>query len=152
MKTVIYNSKLANLLLADGYAAIMLFGLIFVKGTNLSQSQLEHEKVHQGQFMDCFSVGLIFAIITMFVLLTFDIVSWWMLLLSLIPIGLFYVLYGIEWLTRFIQLQDSSQAYLQVSFEREAYDLQDEYKKPCAERRSRHSFSWFKYYRRVKNV
>lgn len=44
MKTVIYNSNLANLILADNYAAIMLLGIVFVKGENLSQKQLKHEK------------------------------------------------------------------------------------------------------------
>lgn len=148
MKTVIYNSKLANLLLAGGYAAIMLFGLVFVKSESLTKRQMEHEKVHQGQFTDCVGAGLIIAIIAMFTLFACDIRSWWMLLLLLIPISLFYLLYGIEWLIRLIQYRNFHDAYRRISFEKEAYDLQDEYRKPCAERLSRHSFSWFKYYRK----
>lgn len=144
MKTVIYNSKLAKMLLSDGYAAIMLFGFVFIKGESLTKRQIEHEKVHQGQFSDCVGVGLIAAIVTMFTLFACDIRSWWMFLLLLIPISLFYFLYGMEWLIRLIRSPHG--AYRQISFEREAYDLQEEYRKPCAERRSRHSFSWFKYY------
>lgn len=148
MKTVIFNSKLAQRLLSSGYAAIMLFGLVFVKGESLTKRQMEHEKVHQGQFSDCVCTGLILAIIAMFTLFACDIRSWWMLLLLLIPFSLFYLLYGFEWLMRLIQLRNPHDAYRQISFEREAYDLQEEYRKPCAERRSRHSFSWFKYYRK----
>lgn len=148
MKTIIYNSKLAKMLLSDGYAAIMLFGLVFVKGTSLTTRQIEHEKVHQGQFADCVGAGLIIAIIAMFTLFACDIRSWWMFLLLLIPISLFYLLYGIEWLIRLIQYRNPHDAYHQISFEKEAYDLQEEYRKPCTERRSRYSFSWFKYYRK----
>lgn len=146
MKTVIYNSKLAKVLLSDGYAAIMLFGFVFVKGENLTKRQIEHEKVHQGQFSDCIGIGLIAAIATMFTLFACDIRSWWMFLLLLIPISLFYLLYGMEWLIRLIRYRNPHDAYRQISFEREAYDLQEEYRKPCAERRLRHSFSWIKYY------
>lgn len=146
MKTMIYNSKLAKMLLANSYAAIMLFGFILVKGQTLSQKQIEHEKVHQGQFTDCVGTGLIIAIIAMLTLFACDIRSYWMFLLALIPAGLFYVLYIIEWLIRLIQYRKD--AYYQISFEREAYDLQEEYRKPCTERRSRHSFNWFKYYKK----
>ena len=36
----------------------------------------------------------------------------------------FYLWYGIEWLVRLIQYRDSKEAYLNISFEREAYKNQ----------------------------
>lgn len=33
----------------------------------------------------------------------------------------FYILYGIEWLVRLVQYRDSHKAYMNISFEREAY-------------------------------
>lgn len=34
----------------------------------------------------------------------------------------FYIIYGIEWLVRFIIYRSASKAYMSMSFEREAYD------------------------------
>ncbi|MFT4168201.1 MAG: hypothetical protein QM653_03670 [Dysgonomonas sp.] len=36
----------------------------------------------------------------------------------------FYLWYGIEWIVRLIQYRDSKEAYLNISFEREAYKNQ----------------------------
>lgn len=33
----------------------------------------------------------------------------------------FYILYGIEWMVRLVEYRDSHQAYMNISFEREAY-------------------------------
>lgn len=53
----------------------------------------------------------------------------------------FYLWYGIEWLVRYIQYRNSKTAYYNISFEREAYDNNNntkyaKYLKP---------YSWFKY-------
>lgn len=37
----------------------------------------------------------------------------------------FYLWYGIEWIVRLIQYRDSKEAYLNISFEREAYKNQN---------------------------
>ena len=37
----------------------------------------------------------------------------------------FYLWYGIEWIVRLIQCRDSKEAYLNISFEREAYSNQN---------------------------
>lgn len=51
----------------------------------------------------------------------------------------FYLLYGIEWLIRFAMYRNTKKAYRNISFEREAYDNQDnfryiidKYRKPYA--------------------
>ena len=36
----------------------------------------------------------------------------------------FYLLYGLEWLIRFVMYRNAKEAYRNVSFEREAYDKQ----------------------------
>ena len=38
---------------------------------------------------------------------------------------LFYIWYGIEWIVRLIQYRDRKEAYLNISFEREAYSNQN---------------------------
>lgn len=39
---------------------------------------------------------------------------------------LFYIWYVLEWLFRLIQYEDSKEAYRNISFEREAYEKQDD--------------------------
>lgn len=39
----------------------------------------------------------------------------------------FYLWYGIEWIVRLIQYKDSYEAYRNISFEREAYENENEY-------------------------
>jgi hypothetical protein len=39
----------------------------------------------------------------------------------------FYLLYGIEWLIRFAMYRNAKKAYRNISFEREAYDNQDNF-------------------------
>lgn len=129
------------------FATIMLFGAVFSEHKELTKTTLAHEAVHVTQYQTLFSLGLFFAVGMMFACFAFDIRSWWMLSLILIPILLYYVYYGIEYLIRLIIYRDRDRAYRMIAFEQEAYDLQQEWVKPCTERRSACSFSFFKYYR-----
>lgn len=54
---------------------------------------------------------------------------------------LFYLLYGIEWLVKVVYYRNTRTAYKNVSFEREAYDNQDD----IMYLDKRKLFSWVKY-------
>lgn len=53
----------------------------------------------------------------------------------------FYVLYGIEWLFRFIQYRNQHQAYMNISFEREAY----KYGNDLNYLKTRKPYSWIRF-------
>lgn len=155
MKTVFYESRIAKLFtFIPNFKTIMLFGFVFTEHKELSITTLSHEKVHQRQYQDCFGAGLALAIILMFTLFALSIQSHWMFLLVLIPIFLYYIVYGVEYLISFIHwlfkhknlALANDNAYYSNAMEMEAYDLQDEWRKPCKDRRIHHSFEWFKYY------
>lgn len=80
-----------------GFVAINLFGLIVVrKGFTLTKASLNHEKIHTRQMIE-------------------------MLFL------LFYLWYVIEYLIRLIQYKGAFlEAYRNISFEREAYAMQND--------------------------
>lgn len=148
---IYYNSKIAKLVtFLANFATIMLFGAVFTEYSELSERTKNHEAVHVEQYQTLFMTGLALAIGVMFACFGFDCYSWWMLSLALIPVYLYYAWYGIEYLIRLIVYRDSDKAYRMIAFEQEAYDLQDEYRKPCNERRTASSFSFIKYYAKRK--
>lgn len=145
---VFYNSKIAKLVtfLAD-FATIMLFGAVFTEHSSLSERTKHHEAVHVTQYQTLFMLGLSIAFGIFFACLGFDAYGWWMLSLLLIPILLYYIWYLVEYAIRLIMYKgDRAKAYRMIAFEKEAYDLEYEYQKPCPERRSAYSFSFCKYY------
>lgn len=149
---VYYNSKIAKLVtFMANFATVMLFGAVFTEHKELTKTSLAHEAVHVTQYQTMFMLGLSIAFGGFFACLGFDVYGWWMLSLILIPILLYYVYYGIEFLIRLIIYRDRDKAYRMIAFEQEAYDLQYEYLKPCQERRSAYSFSFMKYYRKSSN-
>lgn len=84
---IIYN----NILPPKGFAAINIFGVIFVrKGIPISKRLLNHEAIHTAQMKSLFYV-------------------------------FFYLLYVCEWFIRLVQYRNSTKAYYTISFEREAY-------------------------------
>ena len=54
----------------------------------------------------------------------------------------FYIIYIIEWLVRLIQYRNAFKAYLNISFEREAYDRM----KDLNYTKHREMFAWTKYF------
>ena len=56
----------------------------------------------------------------------------------------FYIVYGIEWVVRLIQFRSPLRAYLNISFEREAYAHQADAKYLT----TRHHYAWWRYLRR----
>lgn len=79
-----------------GFAAINLLGVVFArKETPLSARTLRHEQIHTAQMRELGYVG-------------------------------FYVLYLLEWLYRLPkQWRTGQSAYRSISFEKEAYRMQD---------------------------
>lgn len=143
---IFYDSKIAKLLTPlDGFRTIMLFGAVFTEKDSISSRAKCHEAAHVEQYQTMFTLGLALAVATMFAFLAFDVRSWWMLWLIALPIFLYYLWYGIEYLVRLVLEQSTKEAYKSISFEREARALQDEYQKPCTERKHATSFSFLKY-------
>lgn len=148
---IYYNSKIAKIVtFLANFATVMLFGAVFTEHYELSARSKYHEAVHVEQYQTCFSAGLALAVSIMFTCFAFNAVGWWMLSLILIPILLYYIMHGIEFVIRLIQYRDRDKAYRMISFEREAYDLENEYLKPCNERRTASSFSWIRYYKKAQ--
>lgn len=85
-----------KLLPLKGFAAMNLFGILFVrKDSKITDRLLNHEAIHTAQMKE----------------------------LGYIP---FYVLYLIEWFIKLIiNKLDNNKAYKSISFEREAYDNQN---------------------------
>lgn len=83
--------------LGKDYVAINLFGILFLKrGVNLSPSLLNHETIHSHQIRE---LGYI----------------------------LFYIIYVLEWILRLIASRgDRYKAYRNISFEKEAYDNEED--------------------------
>lgn len=149
---VFYQSKIAKLVtFIANFATVMLFGAVFTEHKELTKTTLAHEAVHVTQYQTLFSLGLFIAVGDMFTFFAFDIQSWWMLSLIAIPVFLYYAWYLIEYLIRLIIYRDHDKAYRMLAFEQEAFDLQQEWIKPCPERRSVYSFSFFRYYRKYSN-
>lgn len=145
---VFYQSKIAKLVtFIANFATIMLFGAVFTEHKELTKTTLAHEAVHVTQYQTLFTLGLSIAVGVMFTCFGFDVYGFWMLSLIAIPIFLYYAWYLIEYLIRLIIYRDRDRAYRMIAFEQEAYDLQQEWLKPCQERRSAYSFSFFRYYR-----
>lgn len=149
---VFYQSKIAKLVtFMANFATVMLFGAVFTEHKELTKMTLAHEATHVTQYQTLFSLGLCIDLITLFTCFGFNIYGWWMLSLIAIPIFLYYIYYLIEYLIRLVIYRDRDKAYRMIAFEQEAYDLQQEWAKPCPERRSAYSFSFFKYYRKNSN-
>lgn len=107
----------SSIIPCKGFAAINIFGVVFVRKKILPQynisiydwdKMLNHELIHTAQMKE----------------------------LLYLP---FYLLYGIEWLIRLAMYMNVKEAYRNISFEREAYDKQanfgyitDDERKPYA--------------------
>lgn len=113
-----------------GFNAITIYPFVFYKRNTISMRN--HEKIHAAQQSEMLILVMI-AILA--VNLLFGIELW-----NLCFIGLYYVIYLLEWLIRLI-LHGKKRAYYRISFEAEAYmndtnfDYLD-YRKP---------FEWVKY-------
>ena len=113
-----------------GYKCINLFGILFVKSNaKIDDVTINHEAIHSRQFVE---LMVLFAAATVFI-------RWWLPVFA--PFA-FYVWYIVEWLIRL----PKGNAYRNISFEREAYDNQDN----LSYLKSRRPFVFLKYIK-IKN-
>lgn len=139
-----YETKLIPF---PGYKAIMLFGFIFTKESEEEWDKIErrHEEIHKNQYRDLFCAGLFVDIALLFILLAMGFVTWNLLFLLTIPIFLFYVWYGVNFVKQWTTYKKWHDAYRKVIFERQAYALEDEANLPCEQQTPYTSFSFLKY-------
>ena len=118
MKKIVYNSWIARHILLSGYSTITITAWVLTKYKNeedMPQYVRNHESIHIRQWSECMiASGIIILALALFA----NISVWWLLL----SIGMFYVLYVLEWLFKLIFY--GKEAYRNISFEREAYDNQ----------------------------
>lgn len=119
-----------------GFKALTICPFVFVREEErdtFGEAGERHETTHALQQVECLVVGAILAV-AMF----FAGCGWW----SLVPLGLFFELYVLEWAIKIPFCNfDTSRAYMSISTEREAYATM--YDKGYNERRKH--FAWLKY-------
>lgn len=146
MKKVFYNNKLAKNVLFHGYSVITVFCFVLCRyGKELvKQHVINHECVHARQWTETTIAS--------------GVVLWITTLLGASPLYfiicplLFYILYGIEFLVRFVKAICSDNgnneawraAYRRISFEQEAQkaEVDNNYLE------NSHYFAWHKYLKR----
>lgn len=114
---VFYNSWLAKKVLAARCNRVMLFGFCFTKEDYLTPEEINHEKIHVRQWIECMIIGILICLLCLV-----SGFSWWFLFFILI---LYYILYGIGFLVRLIVSHNAEIAYKNISFEKEAYRNED---------------------------
>lgn len=139
MKRCHFNSWVAKTFLFPSYKAITLLYNSFFKNrrNECYPEDINHERIHQIQQIECSIVGLILGIILR---LSFDISFWWVLAPTF---GFFYLWYGIEYLIIlcFAKWDKQNERYHDVSFEEEAHNND----KDLDYLEDRKPFAWFKY-------
>lgn len=138
---VITNSRFAKLLNVY-YITIFIFTFTKETNDNIDVEDYQHEQIHFWQWLETTLLMLILACFLAY----FELISWWCTSLS---IFIFYVLYGLEWLCKFIILYITKTktnvsfidiAYYNISSEIEAFtnaNNTDYFKR-------RISFNWLK--------
>lgn len=139
MKRCHFNSWVAKTFLFPSYKAITLLYNSFFKNrrNECYPEDINHERIHQIQQIECSIIGLILGIILW---LSFDISLWWVLVPTL---GFFYLWYGIEYLIIlcFAKWDKQNERYHDVSFEEEAHNND----KDLDYLEDRKPFAWFNY-------
>lgn len=132
--TIFHNSLIVRWFLPKNYVAIMLFGMVFTRYSKLDNVSINHEWYHTKQWQDIFIAGLITTII-----LTGIAPIWWAVGGLFFSAVAYYIWYGIEYLVHYCKLKDHSKAYHAVSFEKQAYALEDDFLSEYKH------FSWIKF-------
>lgn len=144
---IFYNSRIAKIItFLPNFSTIMLFGAVFTESQYpLSENTKEHEFCHCRQYCDMFNLGIYLAIFIFLIFAAFEIFSLWLLLLVCIPLFLYYICYGAEYVYYLItERKGSDHAYESVSFERHAYWIEQTCYKPEGQRRFYVSFDWWR--------
>ena len=91
--------------------------LLTAPRARITEIDLNHERIHSAQFVEVTVASLaILGVLSLFL-------NSWLFLLS--PF-MFYILYVLEWLVRLIQYKGTYMAYRNISFEREAYQSEED--------------------------
>jgi len=98
-----------------------------------------HESIHWDQQIDMFNLGTIISFVVVVTLLLFHVTSLWLFALLLFPYLFFYIWYFIEWIIKAFTVSGS--AYRAISFEREAFENDENFDY----RKTRKRFTSFKY-------
>ena len=117
-----------------GFMAMCVWPFIFVRNAAASHYNTEannHEHIHAEQQKELLMVGVVLAAIG------FPFIGLWAVLF----VPLFFWWYGIEWICRLIQYRNGHKAYRNISFEREAYDNEND----LSYLKTRKRFTWIKY-------
>lgn len=145
---IFYNSKLAKLLtFMSGFKTITLFFWCFTENSYLDLKTIKHEEIHTYEYLDCFNAGIAIDIILLFLFLGLFGPTWNLLYLILIPTFLFYVIYGIDLLIKYIIYKDIILAYKNVAFEKYAYWCAETYNLECEKQHHYLNFEWIKYFK-----
>lgn len=133
----IYTAHFPN----KGFTALTIFPYIFVRidqSWGFTAKVERHETTHALQQKECLILG---AIIAVFMLIAGY--GWW----SLIPLGLFFELYAVEWLIKLPFCKfNGTRAYFSISTEQEAYEHQDEF----GYNNVRRHFAWMRFIFKLK--
>ena len=123
-----------NIIPFKGYLAITIWPFVFAR-KELGEVDINHESIHCCQQIE---VMIMFAVIIGVLVLLAGISPWWF---TLVPMS-FYLLYGIEYVIRYLENGNGKIAYRRIAFEQEAYDKEGdlEYLK------GRKWFTWISYY------
>lgn len=139
MKRCHFNSWVAKVFLFPSYKAITLVYNSFFKHKveECKPDDINHERIHQVQQIECSIVGLVLGIILW---LSFGISFWWVVALTF---GFFYLWYAIEYLIImfFAKWNKQSERYHDVSFEEEAHNNDHDLEYI----RNRKHYSWVRY-------
>lgn len=139
MKRCHFNSWVAKVFLLPSYKAITLVYNSFFKHKveECKPDDINHERIHQVQQIECSIVGLILGIILW---LSFGISFWWVVALTF---GFFYLWYIIEYfiILCFAKWDKQNERYHDVSFEEEAHNND----KNPSYLEDRNPFAWIKY-------
>jgi hypothetical protein len=139
MKRCHFNSWVAKVFLFPSYKTITLVYNSFFKHKveECKPDDINHERIHQVQQIECSIVGLVLGIILW---LSFGISFWWVVALVF---GFFYLWYIIEYLIImcFAKWNKQNERYHDVSFEEEAHNND----KNLSYLEDRKPFAWIKY-------
>lgn len=133
MKRYYLNSWVAKVLLMFTTCHTITIGFfVFSKNKSITKVVKNHETIHTMQWLEVTMLaGLIFVLLDIIIGVNLTYLS---------PIA-YYALYGFEWLLRVSLYKSYKLAYLALSFEREAYENEEDSNYLL----NRPLFSWLKY-------
>lgn len=119
-----------------GFKMCNILTCLFTKSRNISQTDLNHEKIHSCQMIE---TAILITLLIGIVMWLTNCSLWW----SLLGILSFYAIYGLETLIIWFFHTTFHGAYRDVSFEEEAYNHDHDLNYI----QNRKLFNWVKYFR-----